>query len=538
MAERFNQKTQLQTIDPRSGAASGLLSLADKLEGFKQQAIQKSGELAQARGIRSAEQVTLAKEGDITQAPEFKGVGFFGSIETQAHNKALKNAYLASLDNDNREAIGRIAAENPDNLINFNDQITSYRNAIIKNVDPSVRQLVQQDIDSKISNTRIKIQTNEIQKQREIATAETELAAQSLLDKSLTAARSGDMLGSAESLQDLFAIYDGQVESGIMTAPEMAIKKRDAELKATRETIIGGVKSMMTDGNYNGAVEAIIKFREKVPKGFTIEEHDEIITAMTSEINESLSLHNKLEDTEQELVKQGQKSKSIELFSGVISGTSTVQDVMSALNNRQISQEQATKLTNTLNTRGKGVDDWSLVTRIQDSIRGGQDMRGDIMANAGTNLTEATAASLLAANDKEDDDESILKTSSVKRAEGFITQSMKVTGPFGALDQESEKRLANSRREFSERVLAGEDEWTVADELVGKDEFDRASNPMFGNKQDLNQALELLNTAILSNQIDDDTYNFEFQKVERLIQLRDNIQAFDKSRKDAVNANQ
>ena len=35
----------------------------------------------------------------------------------------------------------------------------------------------------------------------------------------------------------------------------------------------------------------------------------------------------------------------------------------------------------------------------------------------------------------------------------------------------------------------------------------------------------------------DDTYNFEFNKVQRLIQLRDTIQAFDKSRKDAENAN-
>jgi len=537
MAERFNQQVNLQPIDTRSGAASALLSLADRLEGFKQQALQKAGEQAIERGVKKAGQTELQKKDGITQVPSFKREGFFGSIEAQAHNKALKNAYIASLDNDNREAITRIATENPDNLINFNEQINSYRKAVIGSVDPSVRQLVQIDIDNKISSVRSKIQANEIQKQRNIAIAETERAAQSLLDESLVAARSGDMYSSAERLQDLFAIYDGQVESGIITVPEMQIKKRDAELKATRETIIGGVKQMMTDGNYNGAIEAIVKFREKVPKGFTISEHDEIIKSMTSEVNESLSLHNKMEDAEKKLVSKGQNEKSVELFTGILNGTRTVNDVISALNNGKITQEQASTLTTTLNSRGRGIDDWSLVTRIQDSIRDGEDMRKTIMANSGSNLSESTAASLMKENDQSEDDESLLKTSYVKRAEGFITQSMKVTGPFGALDQESEKRLALARRNFSERVLAGEDAWKVADELVGKDDFVRASNPMFGNKQNLEQALEMLNNAISTNQIDDDTYNFEFNKIEKLIQLRDTIQAFDKSRKDAENAN-
>lgn len=536
MAERFNQKVQLQPIPTQTGAAQGLMSVAQRLEGFKSQFMGTAVQAAKQRGISGAQQVEFEKQDGVTQAPEFKDVGFFGSVEAQAHNKVLKAAYLASLDNDNREAIARIGAENPDDLIKFNDQIAAYRNAVIKSVDPSIRQIVQQDLDKKIISTRTSVQRADIKKQRENAIAQTEFSANALLDDALVSARSGDLMDSAEKLQDLFALYDSQVDSGMITTTESQIKKRDAEFKATQETVVGGIKGLMQQGKFLESVDAIVKFREKTPKGFTLDEHDKVITALTSELNETLALENKLEDQEKELVAQGQKSKSVELFSRILKGQATANDVISAMDNRQVNQEQATKLINTLNTRGRGVDDWVMVAQIQDAIRSGEDMTDTIISNAGTNLTEATATSLLKANVEEEDDESILKKSSVKRAEGFIRQSMKVTGPFGALDQEAEKRLAIARRNFSERVMNGENEWDVADELVGKDDFDRAANPMFGNKQNLEQSIELLNNALMTNQIDDDTYNFEFNKTETLKKLRDNIEAFDKSKKEALNA--
>lgn len=537
MAERFNERVQLGGVATGLGAAGASLSLVDKLEGFKTQAFGAAEQRAIQRGAQEARETALVRMGGITQAPEFKEVGFFGSVEAQAHNKTLRAGYLASLDNDNRAAISDISARNSDNLIKFNDEMESYAKSVINSVDPSIRQLVAQDLEQKIITARGKVQAADIKRQKDISLGQIELAAQDTLDDSLLSAREGDITASGQSLQDLFAIYDGQVESGLLIPSEAELKKRDAELKVTREVMIGGVKQKIKDGDFNGAIEAIVKTRERVPKGFTIEEHDEVITAMTSEVNEALSLNNKLEDEERELSKSAQQSEFVSLYTGIAQGTNNVQDVLRKLNDGKISPEQATKLTNILNTRGKGIDDWSLVTRIQDAIENGEDARDTIIANSGTNLTEATAASLLAKNDQEEDTESPLQTNLAKRGRAFIKQSMRVTGPFGALDQEAERRMAQAVRDYDDRVLAGEDPWVVADQLVGKDDLERAPNPMFGTKDNLENALQLLNDASLTNQIDDDTYNFQFGLIERLKALQDNINSFDKARKESVNAN-
>ena len=172
MAKRFAEVVQPGIQVAPTGASEGLMSLADRLEAFQSFgsritgiAAQTAQEQAVKRGVQSAQQVVLEKESGITKAPKMKEERFFGGIEAAAHNKALRSAYLASLDNDNRESINAIFIENSDSVIEFNEQANAYKKGVLKGVDPFLRREVAIDLDRKISLSRSKVLENQTERQ-------------------------------------------------------------------------------------------------------------------------------------------------------------------------------------------------------------------------------------------------------------------------------------------------------------------------------------------------------------------------------------
>jgi hypothetical protein len=540
MAERFRETINLQPVDTRTGAAQAALSLADQLEDFKTLATQAAGQQALERGTTRAAGTELVTKDGITQAPKLDKVGFFGSIEATAHNKALRGAYLASLSNDITESVNRLETENPADLLNFNDSVRGLSKGILSGVDPSARQDVSVFLDGKITAARTRVHRANRAADRVEATAQMQLAANNAADESQAAARDGDLIGSGEKLLEFNTIIDTMVESGLMTVPEAEVKRRDADFNSTKETLLGGVNALIREGKINEAIEVIEKTRDKIPGGFTTDEHDEVVGGMIAELNESISLSNKIEDGEDAALKTAQENSYAELFTGIASGTATAQDVIKATKSKAITVEQGSKLLTTLNSRGKGSTDWSLVLGLHQDIREGRDVTGTVIANVGSNLTETQGLQILdrqlQAKEARVNSKHFTNDPNYKQAESFVRRKMRVTGPFGALDTEAESRLADAERELFESVRAGENPWAVADLLIGLDDVNQAPNPMFGSKENLDLSLERLNEAKLSNQIDDDTYNFEFRKIERLQQMIAINQEYTKARKAAADA--
>lgn len=540
MAQRFQEQVNLQPVDTSTGGAQAALSLADRLSDFKTMAMQEAGAQAVARGKASAAKTELVKEDGITQPPEKKSESFFGRIENITHNKALQGAYLASLSNDINDSVSAIETENSADLLKFNDSIAALSKGILSGVDPASRRKVSTFMDSKISAARGRVHKRNQAANKADATAMMQIAANSAADDSQALARAGDLVGSAEMLNEYFTINNAMVEAGLMEPVEAATKRREVEFNATRENLIGTVDRRMQAGDIQGAVDIIKDLRKKIPKGFTTDEHDDVVGGMISSVNESIALNNKIEDTTAETLKALQSTNYVDLFAGITNGTATVQDVLDAGKKQNISGEQTTKLVNVFNSRGRGATDWTLVLDLHEDIRRGVDVTDTVIANAGTNLTETEALQVLdrqrEAVKERTDSKHFTNDPNYKQAESFIRRKMRVTGPFGALDTEAESRLADAERELFDSVRAGENPWIIADSLIGLDDFNRAPNPKFGSKDDLTQSLELLNEAIDSRQIDDDTYNFEFRKIERLIELRDTLEAYAKERKAAFNA--
>lgn len=538
MARRFEETVNIQQQNLSTGAVGGILSLSQRLNEFKEQQFQRAEAKAVQRGIESAAKVELEKEEVdgkvITKKPELKEERFIGGIEIRAHNKALRDAYMASLNNDNREAVANIAAENPDNLLVFNDAVEGYRKAVLSQVEPLARQAVAQDLDNKITSARIKVQANTIQKQKNEANAERTANIESASNAAYVAARNGEALESAESIQEAFATIDSMVDTGGMTKDEGRRKKREIELRATQENIVGMVRRV-TDDDPIKAIEVIESVRAKPLKGFSLDEQSDLVSVLISDINQSLGLKSKREAEEDDAADVEQEANSQALFNDIITGTATPNDVVAASQRGKINETQARTLINILNTQGTGVDDFQLVNEIERMIDSGRSVSGIIESNIGTRLTQSTAGQLLSASRESIADGSPLQTESYKSALSFLEGSVAVRGPLGALDTESERRLAKMRREVRERVLGGENPWDVVDQIIPKDEFNRAPAPMFGTKENLNESESLLNDQFRAGTIDDDTYNFQFELIQRLKGMKQNLDNFNQANKEQQN---
>lgn len=542
---RFEEVVNLQRQQLATGAGAGFETLSRKIEQFQNTqrqitsiATQSAGRAAVERGVESAKAVQLTEKEGVTQAPKFKEKRFIGGIEIESHNKALRAAYMASLQNDIREGLGKIHAENPDDIVSYNETVGSFAKGIIENVDPSVRDMVMADMDGRITSGRVSVQAANIKKDNDLAYKELELSAKKAVDAALLSARQGDVQTSANELLSYGAIVQSQVDAGFITQPEAKEKFREAELNVTQSRLIGSVRKLTDTGGFADALKIVEKTRTKTPKNMSLQEHSDLVDGMLADISEAIAIRNKIESLEVDTNKSQQNEKYNDLFIGIVDGTTTIDEITRQLRGRQITDTQASRLINTINNRGYGLDDWPLIRSIQESIDNAddpEDIRNTIIGNSGSRLTEKRAAELISSLNNSLDEESPLRNSRVQRARNFIIPSVRVTGPLGAVDTAAERRLALLLREFDERALAGEDPFEVADELVGKDKFERLSSPRFGSKENLEEAKRLLDEALKNETIDKVSYNYETDLIERIKQMKENIDAFEKAKKEMSN---
>lgn len=541
MATRFNETVNIRQVDSRSGGVEAALSLSDRLESFKQQSLRVLQEQAVQRGIESAGQTELTKAEvggqQVTQAPTEKKENIFGvgEIETQAHNKSLRAAYLASLDSDNRNAVANIAAENEENITGFNDAIAAYRAGVLEGVDPSVRQAVQIDLDDKIESVRGKVHRATIAKQRKDNDETLVLGTERSVQDALVLASEGDALGSAESLLSAFKTIDARVESGLLHPDAAREQKRSIEIEATVENIRFTLKDRIERKGVLGGVDLINMAEDKKLAGFTVQEKDSLIDVMRADLNQHIQLENLAEAQQDDNLKLMQGAKFDDLYAGVLSGETTASDVQSAFRQKGINAEQTSKLINIFRTRGQGVDDWSLIRDIQEqAITDPEGVREAIMNNTGSRLTENTANELYAKTFEIEKTGSLLTMPDTKRFKTFLKNSVKVVGPMGAIDFDSQKRLAQLEVVYDERVLAGESPAIVARDLVDVNSFLSAPNPIYGTKETLNDSLNQLNNAFDNGAISDIDYNREYQNIQDLMEQKTNIDGFNKALKEAL----
>ena len=291
MVKRFTEEVQLTPQPVSTGAAQGLMSLVNKLEGFKQQTEQLQVAIGERKGREEAAGVEVERDVEgRTIAPEFKkqsvtDIILTGGARTQAFNKTIRDGYLASLENDLRLDMATIEQENPDNITIANEKMEALRSGALKGVDPTSRPAVQKFLDSQITSARIRIQGKTLEKTKQEANASRRGAIKSAGNQAATMARQGDRVSSAEALQDAFANIDGMVETGDLTTDKAAEVKRGLEREATEQGFRFQLDAQAETEGTAAAFAELEKVRNEVPKGWTPDEWDTFIGSAQADLN-------------------------------------------------------------------------------------------------------------------------------------------------------------------------------------------------------------------------------------------------------------
>lgn len=284
MAERFQEVVNIQPQDVGTGRAEALRSLADRLEDFKSQALTVAGQQAAQRGVESAGQVELTREGGVTQAPAFRTEGLLGRNGAIAHNKALRGAYVASLGNDISENVSSLELANSDDVISFNDSAEGYAKGIIKGVDPSVRGDVNNFLQSKLSAARTRVHGRDIAKQQAEAKDSITTATENAANDAARNARNGEILESGKDTARAFLLVDQSIDAGFLSEGDGQRLKREIE-RETQEQLFRREFDQLSDQSIPAALDMIEEKRDKVPKGWTPDEWDTYLTSQNQEIN-------------------------------------------------------------------------------------------------------------------------------------------------------------------------------------------------------------------------------------------------------------
>lgn len=291
MVKRYFQEEQLRPVNMNTGAAGGMLSLADRLQAFGQQTDQLAGAIGAKIGQKEAQEVEYTKnEEGITQAPEYRKTGVIdglltGGARNKTYNATVRDGYLASLENDLRANLSEIEQTNRDSLTTYNEEVEGLINGVLQGVDPESRPAVQQFLDTQVTNARIRIQGRTLETNREQANASRREAINTAGDQSATLAREGDMQGSADALRDAFANIDGMVETGDLDSDQATEMKRSLEREATEQGFRFRIDAQADEEGIDAAMADLESMRNTVPRGWTPDEWDTFVASAQADLN-------------------------------------------------------------------------------------------------------------------------------------------------------------------------------------------------------------------------------------------------------------
>ncbi|MDG1997041.1 MAG: hypothetical protein P8J14_11140 [Emcibacteraceae bacterium] len=298
-AKRFTDQVGIQQQNLSTGFTQGASGLLNRLNQFKKSTDRLITTTETKKGQEEAQQVNLEKETvegslgrehQVTSKPKKKESGFFedvfsGGAGTAQYNKVLETAYLASLGNDTKEAINKIEAENPDNILGFNEKAEGYAAGVMATVDPAARQQVKQFIDGQVSNSRSRVHRATIKKNKANAIAESNEAITSFGNEAASLAREGNSEGAAEAALQSFAVIDGLVESGDLMADKAANVKREINREMTEQVSRKKFDDLLSTKGVDEAQAELDKIRGKNPKGWTPDEWQTYTNSQQTDIN-------------------------------------------------------------------------------------------------------------------------------------------------------------------------------------------------------------------------------------------------------------
>lgn len=494
VAKRFTEEVQIRQQSLSTGAAQGILSLSQRLEGFKQQSLALQKSLGEKKGrAEAAETAQRRDEEGRLVAPEKRGqtlgdIILTGGARTRAFNKTLHDGYLASLENDSRKELAGLELENRDNIGRYNDQIEGYKAGVLKGVDPASRQDVEIFLDKSITNSRIRIQERTMAKAEAASKADIRQAIESAGNESASFAREGEMQSSADALQSAFINIDRMVEGGL-ASDKGAKMKRDLEREATEQGFRFQLDTVSDVEGIDAGFDRLEEMSNKVPKGWTPDEWDGFIKSAQKDLNRKDARINR---NNKELLKARKKEVSVQrgrIFNnpGIpadpAKGSQDRKDVNAAYeqdSNQWLNLSVQEQINNNVDfIKNTGIVPDRVISGINAAMRSGSAGQVEIMGDIVARLEELPSAANVI-RDIPDESRSLSRQIADMRRSGIETEqaveiARKTT--FGMTEQQKEAIRINTQE-------VSKDLPSFLEDMVD-DKFDPSSIPFFGEEPDI-----------------------------------------------------
>jgi len=398
---------------------------------------------------------------------EPKETGFFSTVYDDAYNASMKSAYIAGVESNLTTKLATIAAESGPNAQLFNARASEAIKGMSQNVHPEMKGLFDASANQLFNSYSGKIQVAEANMNFENSKEVLVNSGQEFLNTALNFTKAGDPEVAETYLMQFDMTADAMANSRHITLESAQELKRKARKAVVFEQYRFGLGQQLQSGSIRAASTFIQAVEQSQPEHLNTEETRQMVDQMRSDMSQYLSLSNAQEAQTEKAMKQLQEQTTVDLTLGILDGSKGIDDIRAAAMTRSIDDTQLSTLSNLVNNRGTGVDNYSLVFQINDLMADSPEAAMALIRdNAGTNLTQETALNLYKSTMERQDTASPLNTYAAKSALQRIKDYNVIPGPMGAFDRDELVRYQDFKLVFEQRVLAGENPTLVASEMV------------------------------------------------------------------------
>ena len=270
----FDETVNLQQVDTRTGAAQAFRSLGERLGAFKAQQSAAVGQMVDAIQDKNLE----------------------------ARKTALAT-YEASIDRDLREGFARIAAENPDDLVTFNEKANSFYQSTMGSIPEEYAKQLEDKVLGLMSNYRIGVQTNNINKDRQESLNEINATRKTQAGDALRFARMGDGMETQQALIDFHKTQTNAVDANLMTIEEAEASFADLSKGVAQESFMNQL-DMAEEESLDSAVKMLEQWDENIPRGWTPEEWGKFVSTARRDISSKISIRDSQNKASNKILKQ------------------------------------------------------------------------------------------------------------------------------------------------------------------------------------------------------------------------------------------
>lgn len=512
MARYQEENAQLQQM-PDTGAADVATNLANKLSAFSQLAGQERAKVVEKESLAAGMLAGMDK-----QQPTKTEY----SLASQAFNRGLRASYLAEMQTDIRENIGRISSKHPLDPVSFENAALAWENETLNSIDDielkaNIKTAIRQQSYSAYNSIADQARKNALEQM--LVTTNRELNA--LDSEGQAAGYAGDYNASADAVLKAFDVVDEQFNSGLIDADAANTKKIGIQKRAEVERVAGQVyRDFQNLDSFDQALQ--IMEQKETPVNFNEQEWRDTKQRIYTDLKQKIDRENLDETNNQKFSDEEQKANFETLMGGLIGGTLDGGTITSWLNSGKINGTQAVQLADKMGSRGFGIDKPEVMNQFELAMLDGnyKQARQIVFDNTGSSITTQTAGEYMRRLRERGDTSLLINSQEGKRylqhLRGFIGYKDSMSSFF---DPYQQQRWEMAILEYEDKVNAGADPRATMFEVVNnyttpEQRFEGMRNPISADsKDDLPGAMVKLKQMRESNTITEKQYLEEIKYI-------------------------